>query len=117
MPGISRSSIQNKLLSTLRPAALSQLLPHLEPIELPKKKALAHPGSRMSHAYFPETGMISVVVILDSGGPIEVGTIGREGMLGINHLLGGETAFNRAIVQIAGSALRISARTLRPQLN
>jgi CRP-like cAMP-binding protein len=37
-------------------------------------------------------------------------------MLGINHLLGGEIAFNRAIVQIAGSALRISARVLRQQL-
>jgi CRP-like cAMP-binding protein len=115
MPGLSRGSIQNSLLSSLRSAALSRLLPHLERIALPKQKALAHPGTRLTHAYFPEAGMISVIVPLESGA-IEVGTIGREGMLGVNHLLGGDIAFNRAIVQIAGSALRLPGPTLRDAL-
>ena len=52
MPGLSRGSIQNSLLSSLRSAALSRLLPHLERIALPKQKALAHPGTRLTHAYF-----------------------------------------------------------------
>ena len=102
MPALSRSSIQNSLLLAIRARALGKLLPHLEVVPLTLKDTLESPGDQLRHAYFPQAGMISITVPLDDGRPVEVGTIGKEGMLGTSLLLGGQTALNTAMVQIEG---------------
>jgi CRP-like cAMP-binding protein len=113
---ISRSTIQNRLLRALPPKALKALLPALQPVPLPVKQVLHRPGDSLDFAYFPETGMVSIVLPLKNGGTIEVGTVGSEGMLPIAPVLGGMVATSEAIVQLTGSALRIPANILRHRL-
>jgi hypothetical protein len=79
----------NRFLRALPRKLLDELLPELQPVPLPVKQVLHRPGDHLDFAYFPETGMISVVVDLEDGGTIEVGTIGNEGVAPSSLVLGG----------------------------
>jgi CRP-like cAMP-binding protein len=114
---ISPSTIQNRLLRTLPRKALKELSPSLQPVPLPVKQVLHRPGDHLDFAYFPETGMVSIVLPLEDGGTIEVGTVGSEGMLPIALVLGDTVANSESIVQLEGSALRMPVDTLRQRLD
>ena len=60
--------------------------------------------------------MISLVASMDDGMQAEVGVIGREGLLGVPLLLGVDTSFVEAMVQVPGTALRMGAREFRHEL-
>ena len=117
MPDISPSSIQNRFLRALPPKALKELLRSLQPVPLPLKQVLHRPGDRLDFVYFPESGMVSIVILLQDGGTIEVGTVGNEGVLPIALLLGGKVATSEAMVQLEGTALRMPAEALRQSLD
>ena len=70
----------------------------------------------LSHVYFPLVGFISRTSILDNHQPLEIGLIGNEGMLGATLALGVDEAPMRAVVQGAGTALRMTAGDLRREL-
>jgi CRP-like cAMP-binding protein len=113
---MARAAIQpiaNRLLAALPPDDLARLRRHLEPVPLPLRRTLSKPGRAIDHAYFPENGMVSLVAPLADGALIEVGVIGREGCVGAALLLGVDTYPAEAMVQLAGSALRIDADVLR----
>jgi CRP-like cAMP-binding protein len=65
------------------------------------------------HVYFPTSGIVSLLADVDDGGTLEVGIVGREGMAGMSVFMGVKTSPNRALVQGAGSALKMKATTLR----
>ena len=88
------------------------LRPVLEPIALPRYKVLFEQGQKIEHAYFLNTGMISLVVIASDGRSVEVGISGRDGMVGLPVAFGYDDAPTRAIVQLPGSGLRITSATL-----
>lgn len=106
----------NQLLAALPSAVLERLLPNLHRVGLPLRQGLYHPDVPIEAAYFPESGMISLVANMDDGMQAEVGVIGREGMLGVPLLLGVETSFAEAMVQVPGTALRMGAREFRHEL-
>jgi CRP-like cAMP-binding protein len=71
-------------------------------------------GSRISQVYFPTVGVVSLMRPIEKGTWIETAVVGREGMIGIRAFLGGGTSGNqRAIGQVKGAALRMSADTFR----
>ena len=74
------------------------------------------PTSR-SHVYFVESGLVSVVGAAAPNHRIEIGMVGYEGMTGLSIVLGGDRSANETLVQSAGSALRISTRSLREMLD
>ena len=117
MQFISPSEVQNRLLRALPPTELDDLLQTLQPVPLPIRQVLHRRGDRLDFAYFPETGMVSVVLDLEEGSTIEVGTIGSEGVVPSTIVLGGMAARTEAMVQIEGSALRMPADTLRQRLD
>jgi len=117
MPIISPSSIENLFLKSLPAKALKELLRALQPVPLPLKQVLHRPGDRLDFAYFPEAGRVSIVLLLQDGDTIEVGTVGKEGVLPIALLLGGEVATSEAMVQLEGTALRMPAEALRQSLD
>ena len=69
---------RNKLLSSLSKSDFNLLEPHLEPVTLSMRKVLEKPNSRITAAYFPESGFASVVAHQANGKEVEVGLIGRE---------------------------------------
>jgi CRP-like cAMP-binding protein len=117
MRPISPLTLQNRLLRALPLKALKELLPVLQPVPLPVKQVLHRPGDPLDFVYFPEAGMVSIVLPLEDGGTIEVGTVGREGMLPIALVFGDRVANSKSVVQLEGSALRMPADILRQRLD
>jgi len=73
-------------------------------------------GEPIRHVYFPDDGLISLLVVMDDGTVREIGVIGNEGMLGVALALGVRTATTRALIQLPGSAMRMKAVALREEL-
>jgi CRP-like cAMP-binding protein len=98
----------NELLRRLTPADYAKLAGELEPVPLEFKETLYEQGKPISHVYFPTSGVVSLITILTrSDEPIETGTVGREGMVGLPSFLQAAVAPGRALCQVPGSALRI----------
>jgi CRP-like cAMP-binding protein len=106
----------NTLLTGLPPRARKQFLSSCEPFEMDFGAVLCDVETPYRHAYFPTSGLISLVSGLHDHNPLEMALIGQEGMLGATLLLGIATAPIRAVVHAPGLALRISAGQLQKQL-
>lgn len=100
---------ENHLLARLPNLERRRLLAHCEPVELSFGERLCEQGERIRHVYFPTGGFISLVSSIGRRPRLEVGLVGTEGMLGVSLLVGVNDAPLRALVQGAGSALRIEA--------
>src|SRR5262245_6642872 len=97
----------NPFLAALPAADFALLAPHLRPVALEHGATLHEAGDDIEHAYFPQSGMISLVVVMRSGATVETATVGRGGAIGTAAGLGSRCAFGRAVVQLAGAATRI----------
>ena len=100
---------RNRLLAALPPEDLARLRPWLEQVELPARHTLYAADAPITAAYFPETGWVSVLATLESGDAVEVGVVGREGMVGLPLLLGTDCAPFEAMTQAGGTMLRLDA--------
>ncbi len=89
------------------------LEPHLEQVELELRQDIEKPHKPIKHAFFPQSGIISVVARAANGEKVEVGVIGREGMTGLVVVMGNDRSPNETYVQVAGEALRIASDDLR----
>jgi len=72
------------LLAALSPAEQEQILPSIDQIKLKLRELLHKPGETIDYVYFPGDGFCSLVTVLEDGGMVEVATIGREGMVGVD---------------------------------
>ena len=102
-----QSTTGNLLLDLLPAAGLEALRPHCKTVKLRPDQAMQEPGRRAAHVFFPTSGMISVLVAMAGGTAVEIGLVGREGMLGVPAVLGDDTPSHKAVVQLAGSAIRV----------
>jgi CRP-like cAMP-binding protein len=110
---IKQSAVRNRLLAALPPADFERLSASLTLVSLSLKQTLFEADEPIAAAYFVETGMVSYLAYLENGDAIEVGLIGPEGMVGMPLILGVDSASAGAIVQMQGTALRISPAALR----
>jgi CRP-like cAMP-binding protein len=99
----------NHILAHLSLPAIGELVPHLQPITLEIRQDIYRPNEAMQYIYFIEVGMVSVVSTMEDGRSIEVGTIGKEGMVGATLLMGVDNVPYHYFVQIAGRAYRVKA--------
>ncbi len=117
MPNNSRPPpIRNQLLAALSAKEYKRLSPHLESVSLPFMDVLYEGGEVIEYVYFPNEGLISLLVVMGDETPREVGLIGNEGMLGTAVALGMKTTPHRALIQMPGSAMRLKAGALRQEL-
>ena len=108
---------QNHLLAALPTAEFDRLAPHLELVPMRLGDCLYEPGGRMQHVYFPTTGIVSLLIMLESGSSAEIAGVGNEGVIGISLFMGGDTTPSTAVVQTAGHAYRLPARLLKEDFN
>jgi len=80
----------------------------LEQIHCQRGQVLMDADSPLDHIYFPDSGVVSVVAVYADGTIIEMATIGREGCTGVQAVLGAKQSSVRLLVQIPGSAARMS---------
>jgi CRP-like cAMP-binding protein len=107
---------QNDLIESLPRSDRLRLLAVCEPVQLVLSDVLCEQGDATRHVYFPVDGFISLVTLIDGRAGLEVGMIGREGMLGAQLVLGVGRAPLRALVQGAGTAWRVPAIAFRHEL-
>src|SRR5262245_53829293 len=98
----------NRFLAALPAGDFGLLAPHLRTVPLPHGAMLHEAEGEIEHAYFPQSGMISLVVVMRSGATVETATVGRGGAVGTSAGLGSRCAFGRAVVQLRGTAASIT---------
>jgi len=107
----------NLLLAALPPEDLARMLPALDQVHVDGGEVLCEPGDPIRHIYFPHDCLISLMAVAEGRMTLEVGQVGREGMLGATVALGHDTTQVRAVVQRSGSASRIEAARLRAEFS
>ena len=110
------ATVENHLIERLPRKDRARLLARCETLPLVLAEVLCDPGTAMNYAYFPVDGFVSMVATVAGSPGVEVGMVGREGMLGAHIALGVDRAPLHALVQGAGSARRIGADDLRAEL-
>lgn len=111
---INRVPIANSLLAALPYKDYQRLLPGLEQVTLTFGVTIYEPEALITHVYFPSDSLVSLLTLVEGHLALEVGLIGREGMLGVSLALGVNISPVRALVQGSGSAMRMkSARFLQ----
>lgn len=105
--------VVNRLIEGLPRKERDRILERCEPVDLVFGANLCEPDQPYRHVYFPLSGFISLVAIVGSHQPLEMGLIGNEGMLGVTLVLGVNTVPLRGVVQGSGTALRMTAPQLR----
>jgi CRP-like cAMP-binding protein len=108
--------IRNGLLAALPRACYEKLLPALVPVVLVFGDILYEPGKPMRDVYFPVNCLVSLLTLVEGHLALEVGMVGREGMVGVALALGIKDSPMRALVQGAGPALRMSAARFSREL-
>lgn len=113
MPPARPAAAENWLLATLPRTDRQRVLDRCEPVDISLGDVLCEPAKRLRNVYFPTNSFISLVVPIAGHAGLEVGMVGREGMLGINLMLGINNAPLHGLVQGAGPAWRMSAAPFR----
>lgn len=88
--------IANQLLAALPAGEQERLTPALEPVPLTVGDVLYSPDDSIRYVYFPNHGVVSIINTLGSRLSIEVGMVGREGIVGVPLFLGVDRAINQA---------------------
>ena len=103
----------NFILSAISDADYAELAPLLELHALRMRETLREAGEEEAHVYFPVSGVISVLTVLESGMMIEFATVGREGTTGVPTFLEFGNANTALISQVPGDAFRLSRAEFR----
>jgi CRP-like cAMP-binding protein len=111
--GPRRAPPTNRLLAALPKEEYRRLQPDLVPFPLNFGEVIFEPGDLIRYVYFPTSGIISLLAAVEDRATLEVGIVGREGVVGLPIFMGVETSRNRAVVQGAGIAMRMKASDFR----
>jgi CRP-like cAMP-binding protein len=108
--------VSNIILLSISDSDYSSLRPHLEYVSLPNHLVLQEPGGKLEFAYFPNRGLISLVVVMKDGRTAEAGIVGKEGFTGTLAAVGLNRSSLQAVVQITGDGFRVEAGALQNTL-
>jgi CRP-like cAMP-binding protein len=100
---------RNRLLAAFSPTDFAQLSNEFQSVSLAKRQILYEVGDALEFIYFIEEGFASVLTTMEDGTSSEVGMVGPEGLIGASVLLGGLVSAQQVVMQLPGTALRITA--------
>src|SRR5450755_166883 len=108
--------VSNLILLSISDSDYSSLRPHLEYVSLPNHLVLHKGSGKLRFAYFPNRGLISLVVEMKDGKTAEAGIVGNEGFTGTPAAVGLSRSPLQAVVQITGDGFRVEAGALQNTL-
>ncbi len=118
VPAAENASFRNELLRALPAGELERLRPLLVPVTLVTSQVLHEAGAPIDEVFFLESGLAFLTADTGDHGLVEVGTTGRDGLVGLPVLLSTEPiSVHRAFVQIPGRAYRLRATALREMVD
>jgi CRP-like cAMP-binding protein len=117
MPALSRPTelVQNRLLAALPSDEYERLRPSLQPVAFSLGEVVYEFGGHLEYVFFPTNSIVSLLYTMENGSSAEMGLTGNDGVVGIALFMGGGTMPNRAVVQSAGAALQMKAKTLQDE--
>jgi hypothetical protein len=80
--------VGNRILLAIPDDEFRAIRPHLESMELASHRVLHEAHEVLQYAYFPNDGLLSLVVVLADGKTVEAGIVGKEGLVGIPAIAG-----------------------------
>ena len=107
--------IPNELLAALPAKDYQRLERRWEEIPLVFEALIYSPNEVISDVYFPNSGIVSFVAGVNERSTLEVGLVGKEGMVGLSVFMGAKSSLNQAVVQGEGSAMKMKATELRKE--
>jgi CRP-like cAMP-binding protein len=114
---VAGKPVGNVILLSLPDDEYCMIRPYLEPVKLPQYDIVHEPGEKIDFAYFLNDGMMSLVALNHDGRSVEVGIVGKEGMVGMSLMMGLRRGIFRSIMQITGGGLRIKAKAFQDVLH
>jgi CRP-like cAMP-binding protein len=105
--------VSNLILLSISDSDYGSLRPYLEYVSLPNHLILHEGGAKLRSAYFPNRGLISLVVVMTDGRTAEAGIVGNEGFTGTPSAVGLRRSPLQAVVQITGDGFRVEVATLQ----
>ena len=105
--------MRGQILASLPAPVIAAIEPHLKTVKLTLADVLATPDERVRRVYFPNSGVISLVVEIEIGKMIETAMVGLDGVLNASSALDGQVSLNKGVVQLAGGASVIDVDRLR----
>lgn len=105
--------IHNQILLAIPDEEFRSIRPHLQFVSLSRHLSLHEPHRTVRFAYFPNAGVISLVIDMKNGKSVEAGLLGNEGASGMSAVLGLSNSPLRQVVQIAGDGVRVRISALR----
>jgi CRP-like cAMP-binding protein len=108
--------VSNRILLSISDSDYALLRPHLEYLTLPSHLVLHEGGGKLEFTYFPNRGVISLVVVMKDGGTAEAGIVGNEGFTGTPAAVGLSRSPLQSVVQITGDGFRVGVAALQNTL-
>ncbi len=105
---MTRSVTGNRILDSIPDSEFAALAAWLRPSTLKSGEILYQPHERTARIYFPTGCVLSVITIMQDGGAVEIGTVGREGMSGAHIILGAQHMPSQMVCQVPGDTLSMS---------
>jgi CRP-like cAMP-binding protein len=102
----------NQLLRALPTADYALILPHLQRVTLGVGDIISDANTRTRHVLFPETAVLSLIIVMADGAAVEAATVGNEGIVGLAAFLGDGAMTTQCLAQIAGDAQRLPTTML-----
>jgi CRP-like cAMP-binding protein len=122
IPGMTKPQVdetvhKNQLLGAFTADARERIMRHMTRVDLKLGTVVCEAGATLSHAYFPEGAVLSLLTVLENGSEIECANIGREGAFGLFSAMYSRTSFNRCAVQLEGPMLRCAIEPLQEEFH
>ncbi len=106
---LSGKSVKNEILLAMTAREFNLIRAHLQFVDLKQRRVLYEPHKKLQYVYFPNRGLISLVVVLKTGKTVEAGVVGKEGVSGSALSANVHSSALREIVQISGEGFRIKS--------
>ena len=114
-PTVNPPAPTNNILAALPRADMRRIEGALDPVALTFGNILYEQDAAIKYVYFPNNSLVSLLKVVDRHLALEVGMVGFEGIVGFTFALGVATAPLRAMVQGAGTAMRMKATLFREE--